>query len=143
APRRRAGCAGARAHRVHARRRSGAAGPGGGRAGARELTPRPGLPDGAARRRHAGGRRVHPLRLSRSRRQPADQRRARPLWQDPRVQVLRGAGGAAGVTVHLTRASAPLTERVLAVDELGQAVEVSIPAERALTLYVDKRELVT
>jgi len=47
------------------------------------------------------------------------------------------------VTVHLTRASAPLTERVLAVDELGQAVEVSIPAERALTLYVDKRELVT
>ncbi len=47
------------------------------------------------------------------------------------------------MTVHLTRASAPLTERVLAVDELGQAVEVSIPAERALTLYVDKRELVT
>ena len=37
------------------------------------------------------------------------------------------------MTVHLTRASAPLTERVLAVDELGQAVEVSIPAERALT----------
>ena len=47
------------------------------------------------------------------------------------------------MTVHLTRASAPLTERVLAVDELGQAVEVSIPAERALTIYVDKRELVT
>ncbi len=45
--------------------------------------------------------------------------------------------------LHLTHAQAPLTERVTAVDELGQAVEVSIPAERALTLYVDKRELVT
>ncbi|HMT64679.1 MAG TPA: sulfurtransferase FdhD, partial [Ottowia sp.] len=44
---------------------------------------------------------------------------------------------------QLTRASAPLTERVTALDEHGQAVEVSIPAERALTVYVDKRELVT
>ena len=44
---------------------------------------------------------------------------------------------------HLTQASAPLTERVLAIDEHGQAAEVSIPAERALTVYVDKRELVT
>ena len=44
---------------------------------------------------------------------------------------------------RLTQASAPLTERVLAVDEHGQSIEVSIPAERALTLYVDKRELVT
>ena len=47
------------------------------------------------------------------------------------------------MTVQLTRASAPLTERVTALDEHGQAVEVSIPAERALTVYVDKRELVT
>ena len=44
---------------------------------------------------------------------------------------------------RLTQASAPLTERVRAVDEHGQAIEVSIPAERALTVYVDKRELVT
>ena len=43
----------------------------------------------------------------------------------------------------LTQASAPLTERVRAVDEHGQAIEVSIPAERALTVYLDKRELVT
>jgi len=47
------------------------------------------------------------------------------------------------VLPQLTRASAPLTERVTALDEHGQAVEVSIPAERALTVYVDKRELVT
>ena len=44
---------------------------------------------------------------------------------------------------RLTQASAPLTERVQAFDEHGQAIDVSIPAERALTLYVDKRELVT
>ena len=45
--------------------------------------------------------------------------------------------------IHLTQASAPLTERVSAIDEHGQAQPVSIPAERALTVYVDKRELVT
>ncbi|MDO5623291.1 MAG: formate dehydrogenase accessory sulfurtransferase FdhD [Pseudomonadota bacterium] len=44
---------------------------------------------------------------------------------------------------HLTHARAPLTEEVMAVDETGQARRVSIPAERALTLYVDKREVVT
>ncbi len=45
--------------------------------------------------------------------------------------------------IHLTQTRAPLTERVRAIDEHGQAVEVSIPAERALTVYVDQRELVT
>jgi len=44
---------------------------------------------------------------------------------------------------RLTRATAALTERVWVTDEHGQAVEVSVPAERALTVYVDKRELVT
>ncbi|MFZ4478898.1 MAG: formate dehydrogenase accessory sulfurtransferase FdhD [Rhodoferax sp.] len=44
---------------------------------------------------------------------------------------------------YLTRARAPLTQQVLAVNESGQSVAVSIPAERALTVYVDKRELVT
>jgi len=44
---------------------------------------------------------------------------------------------------QLTRASAPLTREVLAVNEFGEATTVSIPAERALTVYVDKRELVT
>ena len=43
----------------------------------------------------------------------------------------------------LTQARAPLTREVLAVNELGQTDTVSIPAERALTVYVDKRELVT
>ena len=44
---------------------------------------------------------------------------------------------------HLTQAKAPLTFETAAVNEFGEAVSVSIPAERALTVYVDKRELVT
>jgi FdhD protein len=43
----------------------------------------------------------------------------------------------------LTQARAALTSEVVAVNEFGESVTVSIPAERALTLYVDKRELVT
>jgi FdhD protein len=44
---------------------------------------------------------------------------------------------------HLTRAQAPLTCEIDAVNEYGEAQKVAIPAERALTVYVDKRELVT
>ena len=43
----------------------------------------------------------------------------------------------------LTRASAPLTCEVDVVNEYGEPQRMSIPAERALTVYVDKRELVT
>lgn len=43
----------------------------------------------------------------------------------------------------LTQATAPLTGEVRAVNESGAIETVSIPAERALTVYVDKRELVT
>ncbi len=44
---------------------------------------------------------------------------------------------------RLTAAQAPLTREVQAVNEYGESLRVSIPAERALTVYVDKRELVT
>ena len=44
---------------------------------------------------------------------------------------------------RLTRARAPLVQSVLAVDETGRPTEVSVPAERALTVYLDRRELVT
>ncbi len=44
---------------------------------------------------------------------------------------------------RLTQAHAPLTREVVAVDEYGRTRVVSIPAERDLTVYVDKRELVT
>ncbi|MEO8121573.1 MAG: formate dehydrogenase accessory sulfurtransferase FdhD, partial [Rhodoferax sp.] len=43
----------------------------------------------------------------------------------------------------LTHASAPLTCEVIAVNEYGEPQQISIPAERALTVYVDRRELVT
>jgi FdhD protein len=43
----------------------------------------------------------------------------------------------------LTQASAPLTCEVDIVNEYGEQQCMSIPAERALTVYVDKRELVT
>ena len=43
----------------------------------------------------------------------------------------------------LTCATAPLTQVVAALNEHGETLSVSIPAERALTVYVDKRELVT
>ena len=44
---------------------------------------------------------------------------------------------------YLTQAEAPLTCVVSAINEFGEHISVSIPAERALTVYVDKRELVT
>jgi FdhD protein len=43
----------------------------------------------------------------------------------------------------LSQASAPLTKEVQVMDEQGQLRTLFIPAERALTVYVDKRELVT
>jgi len=44
---------------------------------------------------------------------------------------------------YLTTASAPLTREVEVMDERGRLSIISIPAERPLTVYVDKRELVT
>jgi FdhD protein len=43
----------------------------------------------------------------------------------------------------LTQARAPLTREIDVVNEHGEQEAVSIPAERDLTVYVDKRELVT
>ncbi|GAB3664111.1 formate dehydrogenase accessory sulfurtransferase FdhD [Ramlibacter alkalitolerans] len=43
----------------------------------------------------------------------------------------------------LTEARAPLTRSVRTVNEFGEEESLSIPAERDLTLYVDRRELVT
>jgi FdhD protein len=44
---------------------------------------------------------------------------------------------------RLTRAQVPLTRRVTVRNEFGEVSDTSIPAERALTVYLDKRELVT
>ena len=47
------------------------------------------------------------------------------------------------VRPRLTAASAPLTREVEVLDEFGQRRTMHIPAERPLTLYLDKREVVT
>ena len=44
---------------------------------------------------------------------------------------------------RLTAARAPLTRELVVRDEYGDEREISIPAERALTVFVDNRELVT
>ena len=44
---------------------------------------------------------------------------------------------------HLTQARAALTREVEVRDEFGQRRTIQIPTERPLTLFVDKRELVT
>lgn len=59
----------------------------------------------------------------------------RPL-PNPRVS-------SSAIAPRLTAAQAPLTHSVTVVNEHGAQEEVQIPAERPLTVYVDKRELVT
>ena len=44
---------------------------------------------------------------------------------------------------RLTQAQAPLTQAIAVVNEFGETRSLEIPAERALTVYIDKRELVT
>ena len=46
-------------------------------------------------------------------------------------------------SLRLTQASAPLTHELSVRDEFGATRQISIPAERALTVFVDNRELVT
>ncbi len=46
-------------------------------------------------------------------------------------------------SLYLTQASAPLTHAVEVMNEFGEKYELAIPSERALTVYVDKRELIT
>jgi FdhD protein len=47
------------------------------------------------------------------------------------------------VLPHLTQAQAELTRQIDVVNEHGVHEQIAIPAERALTVYVDKREIVT
>lgn len=44
---------------------------------------------------------------------------------------------------RITHSRAPLTHNVAVHNEYGQVLETQIPAERALTIYLDKKELVT
>ena len=49
----------------------------------------------------------------------------------------------AAMTPRLTQAAAPLMHTLEVRDEFGSTRRISIPAERALTVFVDNRELVT
>ncbi|MCF8147943.1 MAG: formate dehydrogenase accessory sulfurtransferase FdhD [Sulfuritalea sp.] len=44
---------------------------------------------------------------------------------------------------RLTQSRAPLTHTIAVINEFGDSQSLEIPSERALTVYVDKRELVT
>lgn len=48
-----------------------------------------------------------------------------------------------GVGPRLTQAHAPLTQAIDVLNEFGERESIEIPCERALTVYVDRRELVT
>lgn len=43
----------------------------------------------------------------------------------------------------LSHAKIELTKAITVVDERGRSIQIAIPAERALTIYLDKQELVT
>ena len=47
------------------------------------------------------------------------------------------------MSIRLTEARAPLTHELEVLDEFGERRRIAIPAERSLTVFVDKRELVT
>jgi FdhD protein len=59
------------------------------------------------------------------------------------LQDIASSAPAAVQRPTLTQARADLTREVAVVDESGQTRSIRIPAERDLTVYVDKRELVT
>ncbi len=61
------------------------------------------------------------------------------------MSVVLNAPTAAQVTPkpRITHARVPLTRSVLVCNEFGEKSETQIPAERALTLYLDNKELVT
>ncbi|MFC3109683.1 formate dehydrogenase accessory sulfurtransferase FdhD [Undibacterium arcticum] len=48
-----------------------------------------------------------------------------------------------GYHPQLSKSAVPLTTEVEAIDERGRLSTIAIPAERPLTVYLDKRELVT
>lgn len=67
------------------------------------------------------------------------------LLAEPISSLPVDAASASGAALlpRLTQARVPLTRPIQVVNEFGEAREIAIPAERDLTIYVDKRELVT
>ncbi|VTU21785.1 formate dehydrogenase accessory protein [Variovorax sp. PBL-E5] len=67
----------------------------------------------------------------------------RPPMASPDIAPAGGRASDRTALPRLTQATAVLTQEVEVVDEHGERGRVSIPAERDLTIYVDRRELVT
>lgn len=66
------------------------------------------------------------------------------MWLNEPLAFGATSPGAPGPRLpRLSAAAVPLTRPVEVVDEFGQRRVIRIPAERSLTIYVDKRELVT
>ncbi len=65
------------------------------------------------------------------------------MWLNEPLAFARDVPVAPPRQPRLSAASAPLTRAIEVVDEFGQRRSLRIPAERPLTVYVDKRELVT
>ncbi len=64
-------------------------------------------------------------------------------WQRWRIEVIESSFDVHADRPLLSAAIAPLTHEVEVLDERGRSSIIAIPAERPLTVYVDKRELVT
>ena len=109
---------------------------------------------------HAALRRSGPLRLhaagpragcgracgARSRRRPAAHAAAcRPCLNPAARRPANQAGGwqAVAGAPRLTQARCELLREIRILDEYGEQRSIHIPAERPLTVFVDKRELVT
>ena len=50
---------------------------------------------------------------------------------------------AAKPSIQMSQASVPLVHEVEVMDEAGRSKLVHVPGERPLTIYLDKREVVT
>ena len=70
-------------------------------------------------------------------RQAARARRGEEVTREASISVAMSS------RPQLSNAAAPLTHEVEVLDERGRVSTIAIPAERPLTVYVDKRELVT
>ena len=75
--------------------------------------------------------------------QSAEVATAAAAWRRRVAAALSGGATVQLMTPRLTQARAPLTQDIDVRDEFGATRRISIPAERPLTVYVDKRELVT
>src|SRR5690606_6940399 len=112
----------------------------------RAVRPRPARPAARRRRRsHDRSRDRHDLACPRRSLFGTSLGRDRPAAQDRDVlhRRLRALTGMSSKTPILVDEARPSTFEVDAINERGETVATPIAGEHALTLYLDKRELLT